>query len=44
VQSGGGFSLRVRPEANAKGDQAEGRNLVAVGVLGAEEVVTLVPG
>ena len=44
VQSGGGYSLRVRPETGAHGDGAEGRDLVALGVLGAEEVVSVVPG
>lgn len=41
VQRGGGYSLRARPEADAQGDEAEGRDLVAVGVLGA---VSVVPG
>ena len=45
VHGGGGFSLRVLPEADAQGDGAEGRGrLVAVGVLGAEEAVSVVPG
>jgi hypothetical protein len=44
VQSGGGYSLRARSETGAHGDGAEGRDLVALGVLGAEEVVSVVPG
>jgi hypothetical protein len=45
VQSGGGYSLRARSETGAYGDGAEGRDLVvALGVLGAEEVVSVVPG
>ena len=46
VQSGGGYSLRALPEMNAQqGYEATGRDLlVAVGVLGAEEVVSVVPG
>ncbi len=44
VRRGGGYSLRARPEADARGDEAEGRDLVAVGVLGAEEAVSVVPG
>ena len=44
VQSGGGYSLRVRPEkTDDRGQEAAGRDLVAVGVLGAEEVVSVVP-
>ena len=44
VHSGGGYSLRARPEVDVQGDEAEGRDLVAVGVLGAEEAVSVVPG
>ena len=45
VQSGGGYSLRALPEMDAQGYEATGRELlVAVGVLGAEEVVSVVPG
>ena len=44
VQSGGGYSLRTRPEKGAHGDESEGRDLLAVGVLGGEEVVSVVPG
>jgi hypothetical protein len=42
VQSGGGYSLRARAEKDADG--AEEGALVAVGVLGAEGVVSVVPG
>ena len=44
VQSGGGYSLHARTEKGARGDEAAGRVLVAVGVLGAEEVVSVLPG
>jgi len=44
VRRGGGYSLRVRSEADAQEDEAEGRDLVAVGVIGAEEAVSVVPG
>jgi hypothetical protein len=49
VQSGGGYSLRAHPEPNGRGGEAAGdeaarRDLVAVGVLGTEEVVSVVPG
>ncbi len=45
VQSGGGYSLRVHPGTDDRGqEEAAGRDLVAVGVLGAEEVVSVVPG
>ena len=44
VHSGGGYSLRVRPGTEAQGDESEGRGLLAVGVLGVEEVVSVVPG
>jgi hypothetical protein len=43
VQSGGGFSLRARAETDDRGQEASGGELVAVGVLGAEGVVTVVP-
>ena len=43
VQSGGGFSLRARTESDDRGQQAAAGELVAVGVLGAEGVVTVVP-
>jgi hypothetical protein len=44
VQSGGGYSLRVRPEKTEdQGQEDAGRDLVAVGVLGAKEVVSVVP-
>ena len=46
VHSGGAYSLRARLEkTNDRGqEEAVGRDLVAVGVLGAEEVVSVVPG
>ena len=44
VQSGGGYSLRAHPETHVQGDAAAGRDLVALGVLGTEEVVSVVPG
>jgi hypothetical protein len=43
VQSGGGFSLRARAETDDWGQEASRGELVAVGVLGAEGVVTVVP-
>ncbi len=44
VQSGGGFSLRARAETSDPGQEASGGDyLVAVGVLGAEGVVSVVP-
>ena len=43
VRKGGRFSLRARPETDEWGDEAADRGLVAVGVLGAEGVVTVVP-
>jgi hypothetical protein len=44
VQSGGAYSLRACPEkTDDRGQEAAGRDLVAVGVLGAEEVVSVVP-
>jgi len=43
VQSGGGYSLRARPEkTDDRGQEAARRTLVAVGVLGAEEIVSVV--
>ena len=44
VQSGGGYSLRAHPETDGRGDETAKRDLVALGVLGAEEVVSVVPG
>jgi hypothetical protein len=44
VQSGGGYSLRVHPEREDRSDEAADRDLVALGVLDAEEVVSVVPG
>ncbi len=44
VQSGGGYSLRVHPGTDDRGQGDAGRDLVAVGVLGVEEVVSVVPG
>ena len=44
VQSGGGYSLRARPETDDRGQEGAGRDLVAVGVLSAEDVVSVVPG
>jgi hypothetical protein len=44
VQSGGAYSLRARPEkTDDQGQEVAGRDLVAVGVLGAGEVVSVVP-
>ena len=43
VHKGGG-SLRVHPEMDERGREAAHRDLVALGVLGAEEVVSVVPG
>ena len=43
VQGGGGFSLRARTATDARGQEAAGGDLVAVGVLGAEGVVSVVP-
>ena len=43
VRSGGGFSLRARAETSDRGHEAAGGDLVAVGVLGDEGVVTVVP-
>lgn len=44
VQGGGGYALRAQSESARRGEEAEGRDLVAVGVLDAEEVVSVVPG
>ena len=46
VQSGGGYSLRIHPETGVRGvrgDEAANRDLVALGVVGAEEVVSVLP-
>jgi hypothetical protein len=43
VQGGGGFSLRARTETADREQEAVGGALVAVGVLGDEGVVTVVP-
>ncbi len=44
VRSGGGFSLRARAETGDRGQEASGGDyLVAVGVLGDEGVVSVVP-
>ena len=45
VHNGGGYSVRVHPEMDERGGrEAAHRDLVALGVLGAEEVVSVVPG
>ena len=45
VQSGGGYSLRFHPGTDDRGQEvARRRDLLALGVLGAEEVVSVVPG
>ena len=44
VQSGGGYSLRARTETQNRGEEDAGGDLVAVGVLGPEGVVSVVPG
>jgi hypothetical protein len=44
VRRGGGYSLRARTETDDRGQEAAGRDLVAVGVLGSEGVVSVVPG
>ena len=44
VQGGGGYSLRARTETQNRGQEAAGGDLVAVGVLGPEGVVSVVPG
>ena len=43
VRSGGGFSLRAHAETDDRGQESAGGDLVAVGVLGDEGVVTVVP-
>ena len=43
VQSRGGYSLRAYPQISERGGEAEDRDLVAVGVLGTEEVVSVLP-
>ena len=43
VKSGGGFSLRARAETDDRGQESVGGVLVAVGVLGDEGVVSVVP-
>ena len=43
VQEGGGYSLRARPETDDREQEVAGRNLVAVGVLNGEGVVSVVP-
>ncbi len=44
VQRGGGYSLRVHPGTKERGQVGAERDLVALGVLRAEEVVSVVPG
>jgi hypothetical protein len=44
VHSGGGYSLRARTFPNERGYEAPERDLVTVGVLGTEEIVSLTPG
>jgi hypothetical protein len=44
VQSRGGYSLRARTETQDRGQEGAVGNLVAVGVLGSEGVVSVVPG
>ena len=44
VQSGGGYSLRACTETQNRGEEDAGGDLVAVGVLGPEGVVSVVPG
>ena len=43
VQRGGGYSLRAYPETDTLEGVAADRNLIAVGVLGTKEVVSVVP-
>lgn len=43
VQSGGGYSLRAHPKGATGDEEDAGRDLVALGVLGAEDVVSVVP-
>jgi hypothetical protein len=42
VESGGGYSLRGRPAAKGDGE-ATSRDLLAVGVMGAEGIVAVLP-
>jgi hypothetical protein len=42
VDSAGGYSLRGRPEGD-EADGAAGRDLLAVGVMRAEEIVAILP-
>ena len=44
VQRGGGYSLRARPGPDNRRQEAADGDLVAVEVLDAEEVVSVVPG
>lgn len=44
VRRGGGYSLRVCPGPDDPGQEAAGGDLVALGVLGAREVVSVMPG
>ena len=44
VRSGGGYSLHARTEKGARGDEAAGWVLVAVGVLGTAGTVSVLPG
>lgn len=44
VQGGGGYSLRACTETQNRGQEAAGGALVAVGVLGPEGIVSVVPG
>ena len=44
VQSGGGYSLRAHLETDEGREEGAGRDLVALGVLGSEEVVSVIPG
>ena len=44
LHKAGGYSLRVHPEMDERGREAAHRDLVALGVLGAEEFVSVVPG
>jgi hypothetical protein len=43
AQRGGGFSLRARTETDDWGQEAAWGDLVGVGVLGAEGVVSVLP-
>jgi len=44
VQGGGGYSLRAHTATQDRGQEAAGGDLIAVGVLGPEGVVSVVPG